>query len=174
MKQDFPTTTQSDDAMKALDHLLCKALEIRQRYHGMLFTQTKIADAQFTRSLSDRKLALLRQVWINDTDAYMRGAQCETDRPACEQSIPAFKEFHVELFFDDMSTAEIVFMKLVAHPFIDDANRIQILLEALSSLPLLSPAFHGCDPKTTRTDWSSWLWSHVSLGLVYESQTLRD
>ena len=107
MKQDFPTTTQSYDAMIALDHLLRKALEIRQRYHGMLFEQKKIADAQFTRSLSDRELALLRQVWINDTDAYMRGLQVETTHSACEEENRAFKELDSELVFDEMSTIDV-------------------------------------------------------------------
>ena len=36
-------------------------------------------------------------------------------------------------------------MKFVAHPIIDDADRIQILLEALSLLPLRFPAFHRRD-----------------------------
>ena len=80
----------------------------------------------------------------------MRGAQCKTNPLASEKGIPSLKEFIFELFFDDMSTVETLFIKLVAHPFIDDADRIQILLEALSSLPLLSPAFHGRDPQTNK------------------------
>ena len=151
MEQDVPVPTQSIDATQALEDLLCTALEIRERYHGMLFAQKKIADADFTRSLSDHELADLRQVWIDH-------AHTPDMSSVCEQDLQAYKEFEFKLFFEGKRTIETFFMQLVAHPLhdsflYDNDDRLTLLLQSLSHLACKYAEGHRepC-PKQRRTD----------------------
>ena len=123
MEQDVPVATQSIDATQALEDLLGTALEIRERYHGMLFAQKKIAD---------HELADLRQVWIDH-------AHTPDVSSVCEQDLQAYKEFEFKCFFEGKRTIETFFMQLVAHPLhdsflYDNDDRLKLLLQSLSHL----------------------------------------
>ena len=151
MEQDVPITTQSIDATQALEDLLCTALEIRERYHCMLFEQNKIADVDFTRSLSDHELAALRQVWIDH-------AHTPAVSSVCEKDFQALKEFDFELFFHGKGTIETFFMLLVVHPLhnsilYDNDDRLILLLQSLSHHACkYAEAHHEPCPKARRTD----------------------
>ena len=77
----------------------------------------------------------------------------ETVDLTCEGQIQQLKDFHSKLFFDVRPTVEVFVMKFASHPFVDDACRIQIILEALSSLPLVSDAPDGLDQERRKRRW---------------------
>ena len=74
-----------------------KAKEVRQSHHRVLFEQHNIEDEEFTRVLSDYELALLREVRIDDTEAYTSGFDRKEIVSTCEEPIHRLKDFHVKL-----------------------------------------------------------------------------
>ena len=124
-----------DVVQHRLERLLNEAIDVRQRYHRKLVELKKIADGDFTRPLSREEFACLRQVWIDDTQAYMSDFDWTNIDLTCRDEIERLKELHFRAFFAAMSTVEDVFAMLVCHAFVEDKHGVSLLLQDLSMLP---------------------------------------
>ena len=146
MNRDCSSAMSHDVVLRKLDLLLNEVDDVRQRYHKKLVEAKQIADDDLTRPLSHEEFTCLRQVWIDDTKAYMSDFDWTTVDSTCQDGIQKLKELYFESFFAKLSTVESVFAKFVCHAFAHDESSVARLLKDLSELPsrIEQPAEQHC------------------------------
>ena len=135
-----------DVVLRKFELLLNEASDVRRRYHNKFVEAKEIADGDFTRPLSHEEFISLRQVWIDDTRAYMSDFDWTQVDSTRQDGIQQLKEFHFRVFFAEMSTVESVFAKFVCHAFAQNERSVARLLQDLSELQstIEEPAEQPC------------------------------
>ena len=59
------------DARLRLDRLIAKALQVRKKYHALLYERWYIDDDDFERSLTDDEMRHVHNLWMNDVKEWM-------------------------------------------------------------------------------------------------------
>ena len=59
------------DARLRLDRLITKALQVRKKYHALLYERWYIEDNDFERSLTENEMRHVHNLWMNDVKEWM-------------------------------------------------------------------------------------------------------
>ena len=65
------TPERPADARLRLDRLIKKAIQVRKKYHALLYEQWYMYDYDFERSLTDEEMRHVHNLWMNDVKAWM-------------------------------------------------------------------------------------------------------